>query len=978
MQLINISLTNQSFIYYKCSPLYVQNLVISLVMTKKQLKEIEYTKEDFSKKILIKGAKTNNLHNIDVEIPKNQLVVVTGLSGSGKSSLIIDTLYAEGQRRYVESLSSYARQFLNRMKKPEVDYIKGLCPAIAIEQKVTSSNSRSTVGSMTEIYDFLRLLYAKIGRTYSPISGKEVKKHEIKDVVDAIHKQAEGTKIQVFIPLNKKYTERTFSFELNLLLQKGFTRIFDGKNITRIEDLLESGEKKLAYTLDHKSLQKYRILIDRFVVNQQDEENKKRIADSILTAFAESEGECYLDIENKKEQYFNNRFELDGIQFLENSSQLFNYNNPYGACPMCEGFGKIMGVDEFKVIPNRTKSVFDEAIVCWKGEKSKMWLERLLQNAHFFDFPVHKSINELTEEEYQLLWDGNEYFKGIQEYFDDLEKKTYKIQNRILLARYRGKTRCSECKGGRLRKEASYVKISDTSLPSLINLSIEDLLAFFNNLKISARDKTIAKRIILEISNRLQVMCDIGLSYLHLDRISSTLSGGESQRINLTRSLGSNLSNSLYILDEPSIGLHPKDTAKLVEVLKALRDLDNTVVVVEHEEELIQNADYIIDIGPEAGKDGGELVFNGSFKQLIKKSNQSLTAKYMNGSMKIAMPVQRRPIINKIHVNGARLHNLKNVSVSFPLNVLTVVTGVSGSGKSTLVNDVLYQALKKELDEAFNLPPGSLDGIAGDIKAIDIVEYVSQRPIGRSSRSNPITYVKAYDPIRKLYTDKQLSKIRGYKAKHFSFNVDGGRCDNCQGEGEIVVEMQFLADVRLLCEDCRGKRFKKEILEVLHNGKNIADVLDMTIDEALHFFEGQKEITRKIKPLYDVGLGYIKLGQSSSTLSGGEAQRVKLASYLGKESARDKILFIFDEPTTGLHFHDISKLLLALNALVETGHSVILIEHNLDVIKSSDWIIELGIGGGTFGGDIIFEGTPEEMIKSKKAPTAPFLKEKFN
>lgn len=926
--------------------------------------------------IHIKGARSNNLKNVELKIPKNKLVVVTGLSGSGKSSLIMDTLYAEGQRRYVESLSSYARQFLNRMKKPEVDFIKGICPAIAIEQKVTTSNARSTVGSLTEIYDYLRLLYARIGKTYSPISGKEVKKHTVSDVVDFILKQKKGSKIQIFIPIQRKYPDRTINKELNLLLQKGYSRVYFKDQLSNIEDFLEENKK-----LGKKKIENFKgdiwILIDR-VSASKEEENRKRIADSINTAFYESEGDCIVDILDGKRQAFNNRFELDGLLFLEPSHQLFNYNNPYGACKQCEGYGRILGVDPKKVIPNDTKSVYDGAIQCWKGETYGKWLDRFLEASVHFDFPIHRPFEELTEEQVELLWDGNEHFYGLHDFFDELKQKTYKIQNRVMLARYRGRTKCPSCKGGRLRQEALFVKVQDKSIAQLIDIPIDELQEFMADLKLNKHDKEIARRILLEINTRLGTMINVGLPYLSLDRLSSTLSGGETQRINLTRTLGSNLTNSLYILDEPSIGLHPKDTSKLVKVLLNLRDLGNTVIVVEHEEEVIKNADHIIDVGPRAGIYGGEILYNDTYKRFGSTVKNSLTSEYLSGKKNIEVPAKRRKAINKIIIKNARQHNLKGIDVTFPLNSFVAVTGVSGSGKTTLIKHILYPGIKRLLGENTAIKIGDHQEISGDLSSIKQIELINQNPIGKSSRSNPVTYVKAYDAIRKLMADQQLSKVRGYAAKHFSFNVEGGRCENCKGEGEITVEMQFLADVKLICEDCRGKRFKPEVLEVKYHDKNIFDILNMSIEEAIDFFEPQKEIINKIKPLHDVGLSYVKLGQSSSTLSGGEAQRVKLASYLGKEARGNPILFIFDEPTTGLHFHDIHKLLYALNALVENGHSVVVVEHNIEVVKCADWVIDLGPEGGKNGGQLVFQGTPEKLIKCKESFTGQYLKEKLS
>lgn len=938
------------------------------------VKEREEEVLDIQKYIFIKGAQSNNLKNIDVTIPKKKLVVVTGLSGSGKSSLIMDTLYAEGQRRYVESLSSYARQFLNRMKKPEVEYIKGICPAIAIEQKVTTSNARSTVGSLTEIYDYLRLLYSRIGKTYSPVSGNQVKKHHVSDVVDYVFRHKKTDKVQLFIHLQHKY-QRTITQDLSLLLQKGYTRVRYKDKLVHIEELLEDEFKK-STDLSEKFMEEMVVLVDRFTCDPS-EENKNRVADSIMTAITEGEGECIVEVVGKGEAGFNNRFEIDGIVFLEPTHQLFNYNNPYGACPRCEGYGRVLGIDPNKVIPNDGLSVYDDAVACWRGEKGSSWTQRLVENAHRFDFPVHTPYAELNDKEKELLWEGNEYFEGINAYFQELEEKTYKIQNRVMLARYRGKTTCNECKGGRLRKEARYVKIDGKHISELIHIPIDELLLFFRNISLSKQDEKIARRILVEILSRLEIMEKVGLSYLNLDRLSSTLSGGETQRINLTRTLGSNLTNSLYILDEPSIGLHPKDTEKMVMVLENLRDMGNTVIVVEHEDEVIKNADHIIDIGPMAGIHGGEVVYNGTLKKFQRGVKGSLTSDYLSGKKEIAVPELRRKCSDKIMIKSASQHNLKHINVTIPVNAFTVVSGVSGSGKTSLVRHILYPALKKHLGEPIALSPGRHEGLEGDLSRISNVEFINQNPIGKSSRSNPVTYVKAYDSIRKLFSDQQLSKIRGYKPKHFSFNVEGGRCETCRGEGFITVEMQFLADVKLLCDECNGKRFSDEVLEVEYNGKNISDVLNLSIEEAIDFFSGLKEIVNKISPLHEVGLGYIKLGQSSSTLSGGEAQRVKLASFLGKDRRVDPIFFIFDEPTTGLHFHDINRLLGAFNALVEKGHTVLVVEHNLDVIKTADWLIDLGPVGGKEGGNLIYEGIPEGILGIEESYTGQFLRDKL-
>lgn len=929
--------------------------------------------------IHIKGARANNLKNIELHIPKDQLVVVTGVSGSGKSSLTMDTLFAEGQRRYVESLSSYARQFLDRMKKPDVDFIKGICPAIAIEQKVSTSNARSTVGTLTEIYDYFRLLFARVGRTYSPVSGEIVRRHEVSDVTDYIQSLPEDTKVQLFIPLSYKYQERKLADELDLLLQKGYTRVYKEKELYDIQDYLESKDKLLKKKIGTIKDQALLVLIDRFVVRHDDEDNIKRIADSVQTAFYESEGECLIDVIGSDEPMvtYNNRFELDGISFLDPTPQLFNYNNPYGACPTCEGFGRIMGIDENKVVPNQSLSVYEGAVACWKGEKYGQCLDDFLAQAHKFDFPVHTPYQDLSKEERKVLWNGNSYVEGIHDFFKELEEKMYKIQNRVMLARYRGRTTCSTCDGGRLRQEANYVKIGGKSITDLIDIPIDELLQFFETLELNEYDEKIAKRLLLEITNRLRFMTELGLSYLAINRVSATLSGGETQRINLTRTLGSNLTSSMYILDEPSIGLHPRDTSRLVKVLKDLRDLGNTVIVVEHEEDIIANADYLIDIGPHAGVFGGELVFAGPYGKIHEEAGDSLTAKYMSGRMGIPLPEKRRTAKKFIEIKGARQHNLKGFDAKIPLENLTVVTGVSGSGKTTLVKQILYPALKRHLGESTRKAPGLHKELTGDLKILTQVEMVNQNPIGKSSRSNPVTYVKAYDAIRNAMADQQLSKIRGFKPKHFSFNVDGGRCDACKGEGEQVIEMQFLADVRLVCEECNGRRFKQEVLDVEYRGKNIFDILDLSIDEAMDFFADNSEIIKKIKPLQDVGLGYVRLGQSSSTLSGGEAQRVKLASFLGKESSKEHILFIFDEPTTGLHFHDIRKLLDALNALVDHGHTVVVVEHNMEVIKSADWVIDLGPEGGKDGGHLVYQGTPEGLAKIKESFTGQFLKEKL-
>ncbi|WP_047546604.1 excinuclease ABC subunit UvrA [Psychroserpens sp. Hel_I_66] len=914
--------------------------------------------------IIIKGAKLHNLKNIDVVIPRNKLVVITGLSGSGKSSLAFDTLYAEGQRRYVESLSSYARQFLGRLNKPKVDVIKGIAPAIAIEQKVNSTNPRSTVGTTTEIYDYLKLLFARIGKTYSPISGDLVKKHRTKDVLDLVKSFDEREKLLLLSPIILE-EGRTMEDKLNVLKQQGYARVQYKNEVLRIDDAVEKNIKKDVY-----------LVVDRIIVKNE-EDFYNRLADAIETAFFEGKGTAIIEsLSNNKKTEFNNKFELDGMTFLEPNPHLFSFNNPYGACPKCEGYGDVIGIDNDLVIPNTALSIYENAIFPWRGESMSWYRDQLVNNSHKFDFPIHKPFFELTSEQQQLIWDGNKYFEGLNSFFEELESKAYKIQNRVMLSRYRGKTKCTVCKGKRLRKEANYVKVANVTITDLVEMPLDQLANFFKQLELDDYDTTIAKRLLKEINNRLAFLSNVGLDYLTLNRKSNTLSGGESQRINLATSLGSSLVGSMYILDEPSIGLHPKDTEKLIKVLIALRDLGNTVIVVEHDEDIMKAADEIIDIGPEAGTFGGEVVATGTFKDILKSN--SLTAQYLNGKLEIELPKKRRESKYQIEIIGARANNLQNIDVTFPLEMLTVITGVSGSGKSTLVKKIVYPAIQKKLT-GFGDKPGQFSKLKGNFKNIKHIEFVDQNPIGRSSRSNPVTYIKAYDDIRALYANQKLSKIRNYQAKHFSFNVDGGRCETCKGDGEVTIEMQFMADVHLICETCNGKRFKKDVLEVTFEGKNIDDVLTMTIDDAISFFEKHNvtKIKTKLQPLQDVGLGYVALGQSSSTLSGGEAQRIKLASFLGKGSKSDNALFIFDEPTTGLHFHDIKKLLKSFQALIKKGHSIIVIEHNLDLIKCADYIIDLGPGGGIKGGQLIAAGTPEEIVKNKKSITGQYLKDKI-
>ncbi len=935
-----------------------------------------------SNDILIKGARVHNLKNVTVSIPRNKLVVVTGVSGSGKSSLTIDTLFAEGQRRYAESLSAYARQFLNRMDKPDVDYIRGLSPAIAIEQKVITRTPRSTVGSMTEVYDYLRLLYARIGKTISPVSGREVKKDDVKDVTDAIGKLEGGAKLMILAAFRLQ-GKRNIKEELNILLQKGFSRIYTRGNTENetvyIEELLEQKDAVLKKIGSGNTY----ILIDRIVTKPLDEDDIHRLSDSVGTAFFEGNGEMHLDVNGEQLLSFSNRFELDGIHFEEPVPNLFSFNNPYGACPVCEGFSQVLGLDKDLVIPDPRLSVYEGAVAPWKGEKLGAWKDQFIRGAKHFNFPIHKPVLDLTKEQYEQLWKGNDYVRGIADFFAEVEQNLYKVQYRVLLSRYRGRTTCPECGGYRLRKEALYVKVGGKHIGELCEMQVSDLKRWFDRLALSEYEQQVAKRVMIEIHQRLQVLLDVGLGYLTLNRLANSISGGESQRIQLTRNLGSNLTNSLYILDEPSIGLHARDTDRLISVLKQLRDLGNTVVVVEHDEMMMREADHIIDMGPFASHLGGEVIAEGNYNAIVK-NKKSLTGKYLSGELRIPVPANTRKWKRSITVEGARQNNLKDITVEFPLGVLCVVSGVSGSGKTTLVKQILYPGLKK-LKGEFTEKVGLHKSITGDVAHITQVEMVDQNPIGKSSRSNPVTYIKAYDEIRDLYAKQTVSKINGFQPKHFSFNVDGGRCDACKGEGEQVVEMQFLADVHLTCEVCGGKRFKEEVLEVTYKEKNIFEVLEMSVDEAIAFFTAEKDIVQRLKPLADVGLGYIKLGQSSDTLSGGEAQRVKLASFLGKGKVQNRqhaaegtngkghVLFIFDEPTTGLHFHDIGKLLASFNALIDQGHSILVVEHNTDVIKSADWVIDLGPEAGDKGGTVVFQGVPADLNKAKESQTGKYL-----
>ena len=915
--------------------------------------------------ILIKGAKLHNLKNIDIAIPRHKLVVITGLSGSGKSSLAFDTLYAEGQRRYVESLSSYARQFLGRLNKPNVDYIKGIAPAIAIEQKVNSTNPRSTVGTTTEIYDYLKLVFARIGKTYSPTSNNVVKKDTTSDVINYVKTLEIGEKLLLLAPIILE-EGRTIENKLQALQHQGYARIKIDDRVERIEQIEDF--KKLPKAIS--------LVVDRIIVKDEDD-FYNRLADAIEMAFFEGNGRCQIEkIENSNSREFSNSFELDGQKFLEPNTHLFSFNNPYGACPKCEGYGDVIGIDESLVIPNTSLSIYENAVFPWRGESMKYFRDQLVNNSHKFDFPIHKPYFELAPKDQQLLWTGNTHFTGLNSFFKDLESKAYKVQNRVMLSRYRGKTKCGSCYGKRLREEANFVKVGAASITDLVEMSLRDLKAFFNDLTLDSKEQEIAKRLLKEIHNRLDFLTNVGLDYLTLNRKSNTLSGGESQRINLATSLGSSLVGSMYILDEPSIGLHSKDTERLVNVLNALRDLGNTVIVVEHDEAIMAAADYIIDIGPEAGTFGGEVMASGTYKSLLKSN--TLTAQYLNGSLEIEVPKKRRTSKYHVTIKGAREHNLKNIDVTFPLNMLTVVTGVSGSGKSTLIKRIVYPALLKSIG-GYGEKAGEFTSIEGNFSTVKFIEFVDQNPIGRSSRSNPVTYIKAYDDIRALFSKQKLSVLRNYQPKHFSFNVDGGRCDTCKGEGNVTIEMQFMADVQLECDDCHGKRFKKQVLEIKFNDKTIDDVLNMTIDDAIAFFETHSvtKIKTKLQPLQDVGLGYVTLGQSSSTLSGGEAQRIKLASFLGKGSKAETGLFIFDEPTTGLHFHDIKKLLKSFNALIDKGHSIMVVEHNLDLIKCADHVIDLGPEGGANGGYVLAEGTPESVAKSKKTSTGHFLKSKL-
>ena len=920
------------------------------------------------KSIYIKGARVHNLKNIEVEIPHEKLVVVTGLSGSGKSTLAFDTIFAEGQRRYVESLSAYARQFLGKISKPDVDIITGIAPAIAIEQKVNTRNPRSTVGTTTEIYDYLKLLYARIGHTFSPVSGQEVRCYSVDDVAAYIQQQGEGGRVVIAAPLTLGRGQEIIE-KLTLLLSDGLMRVWTKGETRLIEDILPQVDEKTR-------AEEILVVIDRARI-AADDDTQTRMRDSVARAFSYGEGICTV-ITDKGATEFSSRFEADGIQFEHPSEHLFSFNNPLGACPRCEGYGKVIGIDEDLVIPDKSKTIYEDAVACWRGETMRKWKEQLVENAYKFDFPIHTPFHELTQEQKRLLWRGNEYFHGLDDFFAYIDSERRKIQFRVMKARYTGKTTCPECGGSRLRREALYVKVGGKTVADLVVMPVDELIAFFAGLELDGHDTKTAARILVEIRNRLQYLADVGLGYLTLDRLSSTLSGGESQRINLSTSLGSNLTGSLYILDEPSIGLHPRDTNRLIKVLQQLRDLGNTVIVVEHEEEVIRAADYIVDIGPKAGYNGGEVVFSGTLPQLLK-SRKSLTADYLTGRRAIAPPATERGWSNSILIEGARENNLRNIDVRIPLGVMTCITGVSGSGKSSLAKGILYPALRRLLFDT-GVKPGDFDGIGGDVQLLRSVEMIDQNPIGKSSRSNPVTYIKAYDEIRKLFADQPYAQHTGLGASSFSFNIAGGRCEECQGEGVIKVSMQFMADVELVCEACGGKRFRDEILEVKYRGKSIYDVLEMTVDDAIAFFgENKKDptckrIVERLKPLQDVGLGYIRLGQSSSTLSGGESQRVKLASFLTKDSAQGGVMFIFDEPTTGLHFHDINKLLAAFNALMERGHTIVIVEHNMDVIKCADWVVDLGPEAGTGGGRVVFEGTPRNLEQCPASYTGKYLR----
>lgn len=918
--------------------------------------------------IIVKGAKVNNLKNLSVAIPRHQFVVITGLSGSGKSSLAFDTLFAEGQRMYVESLSAYARQFLGRMEKPDVEYIRGVAPAIAIEQKSHTKNPRSTVGTVTEVFDYLKLLYARVGTTYSPLSGEPVTKDSVSDVVDYIQQQPPGTKVMILSPLQRR-EDRTLTETLKIELGKGFTRVLQDGQLQFIEELLS------APPTPPQEAPMY-VLVDRVVVKAHDTDNQYRIADSVQTALFEGDGICLIDVMGQGQRQFSDRFERDGMQFEEPSVNLFSFNNPYGACRTCEGFGKVLGIDKDKVIPNKSLSIREGAILPWQSEIMKKWQAPLITHGHEFNFPLHRPYADLSPAQKQLLWTGNKFFDGLDNFFQYLADRAHQIQYRILLSRYRGKADCPDCHGTRIRKDASYVQVGGKPITALLLMPIEQLSQFFETLELSDPEQQVISRILIEIQQRLHFLEQVGLGYLTLNRQAATLSGGEYQRIKLANALGSTLVGTMYILDEPTIGLHPRDTRRLTDILVSLKKLGNTVIVVEHEEEVMRVADQLIDIGPEAGTKGGELVFQGDWNAL-KQFNQSHTARYLNGQAAIAIPTQRRTWREALQVKGAHENNLKNIDVTLPLDVLTVVTGVSGSGKSTLIKKIIYPAICHML--SINAEKaGQFNRLEGDVKKIDFIDFIDQNPIGKSSRSNPVTYVKAYDAIRQLFAEQPLARQRSYKSGHFSFNIEGGRCEECQGEGEIRIEMQFMADVILTCEGCHGKRFKEETLEVKYRGKNIADVLDQTVEESLQFFEGQSTILSRLQPLHDVGLGYVRLGQSSNSLSGGEAQRVKLASYLCRGKTAQHTLFIFDEPTTGLHVHDIQQLLHAINALIDAGNSVFVIEHNMEVIKCADWIVDMGPDGGERGGEVTFSGTPEDMVQqAAHSHTAQFLKAKL-